>query len=178
MADPVFETERTVVRPWRADDAERVYDLYSRWEVSRWLGNPPKPMESLDEAHTTIERWGGLVDRPGLGGIWAVERTSDGVALGSLLVVELKGGDGEYEIGWHFHPDSWGQGYATEAALGGLALAWASGLQEVFAVVYAGNDPSMAVCRRIGMEYRGSTSKYYDVELELFRIAAPDPASG
>jgi RimJ/RimL family protein N-acetyltransferase len=70
----------------------------------------------------------------------------------------------------HFHPDSWGQGLGTESALG--ALDWARetlGLTELFAVVYAGNVPSMAVCRRLGMEYLGSTTKYHDTELELFR---------
>lgn len=171
MGEPVFETERTMVRPWRADEAERLYDIYARWEVSRWLGSPPKPMESLDQAHTTIERWAGILERPGFGGIWAVERKTDGLAVGTVLLVELKGGDGEYEIGWHFHPDSWGHGYATESARGGLERAWSNGLDEVFAVVYAGNDASMAVCRRLGMEHLGPTSKYYDTELELFQLA-------
>jgi RimJ/RimL family protein N-acetyltransferase len=43
----------------------------------------------------------------------------------------------------------------------------------VFAVVYAGNDASMAVCRRLGMTHLGLTSKYYETELELFRLPAP-----
>jgi RimJ/RimL family protein N-acetyltransferase len=88
-----------------------------------------------------------------------------------VIFVPLGGGEGEYEVGWHFHPDSWGQGLATESARG--ALQWARqtlGLTEVFAVVYAGNDPSMAVCRRLGMEHLGPTKKYYDTELELFRV--------
>ena len=106
MGEPVFETERTIARPWQDDEAERMYDMYARWEVSRWLGNPPKPMKHLGEAHTTIERWAGINEKSGFGGIWAVERKSDGVAIGTVLLVELKGGDGEYEIGWHFHPDS------------------------------------------------------------------------
>ena len=68
-------------------------------------------------------------------------------------------------------PDSWGQGLATESAQG--ALDWARetlGLTEVFAVVYAGNDPSMAVCRRLGMEHLGLTTNYYETELELFHV--------
>lgn len=173
MGESVFETERTIARPWHDDEAERMYDLYSRWEVSRWLGNPPKPMKHLGEAHTTIERWAGVNARSGFGGIWAVERKTDGLVLGTVLLVELKGGDGEYEIGWHFHPDSWGHGYATESARGGLERAWVHGLDEVFGVVYAGNDASLAVCRRLGMTHLGLTSKYYDTELELFRLAAP-----
>ena len=31
-----------VVRNWRSTDAERVFDIYSRWEVAKWLGNPTR----------------------------------------------------------------------------------------------------------------------------------------
>ena len=41
-------------------------------------------------------------------------------------------------------------------------------------MVYAGNDASMAVCRRLGMAHLGPTTKYYDTELELFQVAAPN----
>ena len=71
-----------------------------------------------------------------------------------------------------------GSGLCDGVGAGGLARAWANGLEEVFAVVYAGNDASMAVCRRIGMTHLGPTSKYYDTELELFRIAASTRAEG
>ena len=38
------------------------------------------------------------------------------------------------------------------------------------AVVRPGNAPSLAVCRRLGMESLGRTSRYYDSELELYRM--------
>jgi RimJ/RimL family protein N-acetyltransferase len=166
-----YETERCTVRNWRPSDAERAFDIYSRWEVSKWLGNPPKAMEERAAADRLVERWGQLNRDDPTEGRWAVERKSDGVVAGTVIFVRLGGGDGEYEVGWHFHPDSWGQGLATESSLG--ALDWARetlGLNEVFAVVYAGNDASMAVCRRLGMEHLGATTKYYDTELELFRV--------
>ena len=34
----VFETDRLVVRDWADTDGDRVFDIYRRWEVSRWLG--------------------------------------------------------------------------------------------------------------------------------------------
>ena len=33
----IFETERTVVRRWTDDDADRVFDILRRDEVVRWL---------------------------------------------------------------------------------------------------------------------------------------------
>jgi RimJ/RimL family protein N-acetyltransferase len=174
VGDGVFETERTVVRSWREDEVERCFDIYRRWEVAQWLGAEPKAFQRVDEAAAAIARWRSRNDDADpIAGIWAVERKSDGVVAGTVLLVPLAGGDGEYEVGWHFHPDSWGHGYASESASGALEFGWQHGLTEVLAVVRPGNEPSMAVCRRIGMTHLGLTSRYYDTELELFRIAAP-----
>jgi hypothetical protein len=40
-------------------------------------------------------------------------------------------------------------------------------------VVYPDNEPSKQVARRIGMEYAGRTSRYYNMEVDLFRAAGP-----
>jgi RimJ/RimL family protein N-acetyltransferase len=48
-----------------------------------------------------------------------------------------------------------------------------AGLTEIVAVVHAGNDASMAVCGRLGMEPTGRTDAWYGVELESFRLARP-----
>jgi len=45
---PAFETERLLVRDWRPEEAGRVFDIYSRPEVAKWLGATPRPMTSLD----------------------------------------------------------------------------------------------------------------------------------
>jgi len=179
---PVFETERLIARPWTQDDADRHFDMYSRWEVARWLGSVPAPLETRDESVARIERWALGARRDSRFGLWAIEATATGVVVGSVLLVPIpltgeeprlpeEGGD--VEVGWHLHPDSWGQGYATEAAQGALAKAWSDGLAEVVAVVYADNEPSLRVCRRLGMEATGTTKKWYGVELESFRIRRP-----
>jgi RimJ/RimL family protein N-acetyltransferase len=84
-------------------------------------------------------------------------------------------GGGAIEVGWHLHPDSWGHGFATEAARAVLDRAFADGLDEAIAVVRPGNAPSVAVCLRLGMEPLGTTDRYYGTELELFRLRSPHP---
>jgi RimJ/RimL family protein N-acetyltransferase len=167
---PVFDTERCVVRDWRLDDAPRFLDTYSRWEVAQWLGIRPRPVETLDEAEARITRWVEQNHHTAIGGRWAVERRDDGLVLGTVLLIPLPDGDGEIEVGWHFHPDSWGQGFATEAARGALRWGYERGVDEVLAVVRPENHRSVAVCRRLGMEHLGRTSRYYQTELELFRV--------
>ncbi len=165
-----LETERTRLRPWRADEADRFLDTYSRWEVARWLGATPTLLRSREEAVTRIERWAERTTRTPLRGLWAVERKDDGRVAGTVLLVPLPDADGEVEVGWHLHPDSWGHGFATEPARALLEAAFTEGLAEALAVVRPGNAGSLAVCARLGMTHHGLTTRYYGSELELFRL--------
>jgi RimJ/RimL family protein N-acetyltransferase len=170
----VYETERLVVREWTRDpaDLDRIFDTYSRWEVARWLGAQPQPMSTRDQAVAAVDRWRALhADAGGRYGCWAVEVRGSGVVAGTVLFKPLPNGDNEIEVGWHLHPDSWGHGYATEAARGAIERGFADGLTEVFAVVYPDNVASIAVCRRLGMTPLGRTQKWYGVEVEAFRIS-------
>ncbi len=166
---PALTTERLVLRDWTTDEVDRAFDLYSRWEVMRWLGADPQPLEERDRARAMVERWAAVNAAEPVGGLWAAERRDTGVVTGTVLLVPLPDGDGEYEVGWHLHPDSWGHGFATEAARGVLDRAWERGLAEVFAVVRPDNDRSTAVCARLGMEDLGTTDRYYGATLRFFR---------
>ncbi|GAA1243407.1 GNAT family N-acetyltransferase [Kitasatospora nipponensis] len=170
--DAVLQTERLAIRLWAADDRARAFDLYRRWEVARWLGATPRAMEDEQEADALIERFRGRSADPRFG-CWAVERLDTGVIAGTLLLVPIPDGAGEVEVGWHFHPDSWGHGFATEAAGAMVARGFEQGLSEIHALVRPGNDPSMAVCRRLGMEPLGRTDRWYGSELEAFLLRRP-----
>jgi RimJ/RimL family protein N-acetyltransferase len=167
----MFTTERLIVRDWAPADRERAFDIYSRWEVARWLGSSPKVLDSLDAADALIERFRTYSADPRFG-IWAAECKDTGVVAGTVLLVPIPDGDGEVEVGWHFHPDSWGKGLATEAARGAVAKGFADGLAEVYAVVRPDNEPSKAVCGRLGMTPQGRTSRWYGMELESFHLAS------
>lgn len=173
MTTAIFETPRLLVRPWThsESDEERLFDTYSRWEVARWLGSVPKPLASREEAAGVVDRWAARASGPY--GIWAVELREQGTVAGTVLLVPLPNGDGEVEVGWHFHPDSWGHGYATEAAIGALTHGFAHGLDEIYAVVRPENEASLRVCRRLGMTPLGRTDRWYGLEVEAYRVT-PD----
>ncbi len=175
---PNLETERLILRPWQHEEAPRLLDMLSRIEVMKWLGDgEPQLMKDLDEAHQRIDRYAERsAEAPR--GIWAIAPKAGGEPRGTLLLVTLPNAeDAEVEIGWHLHPDSWGHGYASEAARAVLAHGFDAGLPEILAVTHLGNHPSMAVCRRIGMTHRGEVRKWYDVPSELFRITAAEWAA-
>jgi RimJ/RimL family protein N-acetyltransferase len=168
-AATVLCTERLRLRPWTTDDDDlaRLVDLYGREEVRRWLGGGPSvPPGEL------VERWARVHTVDARFGAWAVERP-DGMVAGTVLFKPLPKGVGEVEVGWHLHPDSWGHGYATEAARAVIDRGFGAGVPEVYAVVRPGNEASVAVCRRLGMEPIGRLRRWYDVELDAFRLVAP-----
>jgi RimJ/RimL family protein N-acetyltransferase len=165
----IYRTERLVVRDWEQSDGDRVFDIYRRWEVSRWLGSTPKSMTDREAASRTIKRWNETNEHPTYG-VWAVEEQPSGIVAGTVLLQPIPRADGEVEVGWHFHPDAWGRGLATEAARGAIERGRAAGLGEIYAVVRPGNTASLAVCQRLGMRALGRTDRFYGVEMEAFVI--------
>ncbi|KKK04649.1 GNAT family N-acetyltransferase [Micromonospora sp. HK10] len=178
----IATTERLVLRDWTEspEDLARIYDIYSREEVMRWLGGGAGRMTDPAQARERVDRWRERYGPyAGRWGIWAIApRDADRVA-GSVLLKPLPGRDGvtptdDIEVGWHLHPDSQGHGYATEAARAVLAREFATGTPQVYAVVMAGNEPSMAVARRLGMTHLGVRTDWYGgAELETFVLRRP-----
>ena len=168
-----LETERLIVRDWHEDEAPRLLDILSRVEVAKWLGDgEPVLMKDLDEARLRIARYTDLSGVPPLG-IWAVEVRETGTVAGTVLLLTLPNDeDGEVEIGWHLHPDSWGKGYASEAARALLAHGFAHGLPEILAVTHLTNEPSMKVAGNIGMRHEGIVEKWYEDPSQLYRVTA------
>ncbi|MGY1840708.1 MULTISPECIES: GNAT family N-acetyltransferase [unclassified Modestobacter] len=164
-------TDRLRLRAWTTDEADlaRLADLYRRDEVTRWLGGPPTvPPADL------VARWELVHQLDDRHGCWAIEPRDGGPVAGTVLLKPLPNGVGEVEVGWHLHPDSWGSGYATEAARAVIDRAFSEGLVEVYAVVRPDNTRSLAVCGRLGMEPLGRTRRWYGTEVEAFRLSAPD----
>ena len=168
------------IRPWAMDDLDDFTDLYTRWEVMRWLGTQPRRVLTEDEARTRLERWSQqTMDEPW--GIWAVEPTDDperaGRAVGTVLLVPLdppaEGQEQSVEVGWHLHPDVQGRGYATQAANAVIPRAWDQGLTEVLAVTDQDNLASQAVMRRLGMRDEGTSDRWYGQVLRVFRLISP-----
>ncbi len=164
----LVRTDRLRLRPWTAgpDDVARLADLYAREEVRRWIGGPSVAPAEL------VERWATVHALDERYGAWAVER-ADGVVAGTVLFKPLPNGVGEVEVGWHLHPDSWGRGYATESARAVVDRGFRAGVPEVYAVVRPGNAASVAVCHRLGMQPIGRLRRWYDVDLDAFRLVAP-----
>jgi len=82
-------------------------------------------------------------------------------------------GAGEIEIGWRLREDAWGQGYAKEAAMVSLELAFHRfQAPRVVAVTAAGNAPSQGLMTRLGMTRR---EEYNFVDQRFPQSSAVNP---
>jgi RimJ/RimL family protein N-acetyltransferase len=182
----IFETERLIVREWGGTPGElaRIFDIYRRDEVMRWLGGG-KVLVNPEQAGEVQARWAAYnAQHAGHYGTWVIQVRDTGLLAGTVLLRPMPDpsdgslSGGEVEIGWHLHPDSFKNGYATEAAQGALEHGFGNGLNEIFAIARPDNAPSLAVMRRIGMRHLGRTSRWYGIEAELYVAIRDLTASG
>ena len=155
MAEVAGETERLLLRTWDEADRLRFYDIMNTPAVMRWLGG----QQPIEEWTAGYERLLGYQRDFGFT-FWIVERKADGEILGfcGLKRANAPGSDeilGEVEIGWRLREDAWGQGYAKEAAIQSIDLAFdAFDASRVVAVTSARNSPSQGLMMRLGMSRR------------------------
>ncbi len=151
MPDPAIATERLVLRPFVATDVDDLCAIQSRADVVRYLYWGVRTRAEVvdvlvDRAPMTrLDVEGDVLDL-------AVQRQDTGRVIGdvSLRLASLEHRQGE--IGFVFHPDHQGQGYAREAATAMLDLAFGSaGLHRVYGRTDARNTASAGLMRRLGM---------------------------
>jgi RimJ/RimL family protein N-acetyltransferase len=140
-----IETERLLLRPLEAQDAEDLVALHSTAEVSRFMTVLDRDLalrRISQDRRNWAERGYGLV---------AILEQGSGRFLGRS---GLQGWPqfGEVEVGWAVKPTSWGRGVATEA--GRACLGWGFETLDVpylTAMIRPDNARSIRVAERLGM---------------------------
>lgn len=179
-------TPRLRLRAATDDDVDFVLDMYSRPEVTQYLGT--RDWTETTEAQALQRIRGYRAHFTDSTGVWLIETRDFRRRLGFVLLKPIPFSAGvqeteqDLEIGWHLHPDAQGCGYAAEAAAALIDHAGRAGITTLVAVTDAANSASRAVARRLGMTHQGSTDRYYDATCELYtltvseRSVAPPPS--
>ena len=154
MAEVAAETERLRLRTWDPEDLDEFIRHTNTKGVMRWLGGV-WPRERHEAALGRIEKY----QREFGHTFWIVERKSDGALLGfcGLKRVNSDGASnpGDFEVGWRLREDAWGQGYAKEAAIASLDLAFGKfGAPHVVALTVNQNEASQGLMKRLSMTRR------------------------
>jgi len=146
-----LESERLLLRPFTADDFDALFAIQSRSDVARWLYWEPR---NEDEARASLEKKiasSTLVnDDDSLSFAVVLTSSSEVIGDGSLFLLSAEHRQGE--IGFIFHPDHHGHGYATETARLLLQLAFEEfGLHRVIGRLEPRNVASARLLERLGM---------------------------
>ena len=150
-------TDRLRLRSYRETDAEAHLPIYSREDVSRFLLQDPWTAKVAEtEIAKRIPRTGLETESRALA---LVIETADGLdslegsrIIGDIAIWLEDGSDEKAEIGWILDPAASGHGFATEAAIAVLNVAFDHyGLHRVFAQMDSRNTASAKLARRIGM---------------------------
>jgi RimJ/RimL family protein N-acetyltransferase len=146
-----LRTARLVLRPFSPEDLDDLFDIQSRPEVARFLYWDARDVEQVREALDLKTRESALDEEGGRLSL-AVVLPQRGTVIGEVMLRWLSREHRQGEIGFMFHPDHQGRGYATEAAAALLRLGFADlGLHRIIGRCDAQNLPSARVLERLGM---------------------------
>jgi RimJ/RimL family protein N-acetyltransferase len=147
---PTLETERLLLRVPQAGDFPRFAELFMHPTAARHIGGPMLRHEA----------WRKFLQMPGawvLQGfaMFSVIEKSSGLWVGNAGPWQPDSWPGT-EVGYAFHPDAWGKGYATEACKATMDFAFdVLGWTDVIHSISSANTASQAVAQRLGSRNRG-----------------------
>lgn len=146
-----LHTERLTLRPMEGSDLPLVFGYRSLPDVAEWIGGVVTDLDDFTQR---------FLDPTSGPEQLAVEH--DGVIVGDLML-DVEDAWGQREVadravktqgllGWVFHPDHHGHGFATEAVAELIRICFDDlGLRRVTAECFAANEPSWRLMERLGM---------------------------
>ncbi len=150
---PVLETERLLLRPLAAGDAEAIFAYASDPEVARW---------TTWEAHDTVEASRGFLAMcldayaGGEHGPWALIAKDEGRLCGTVGFTYWRQPHRRAELGYALARRLWGRGLMTEAVREMLRFGFAEmGCNRIEARCVPENIGSARVMEKVGMTFEG-----------------------
>lgn len=145
-----IRTDRLLLTPLHPRDVDDVHRLFA--DARTWTHLPASRHRSRAQTVEMVQaKIGGRI-RHGLGS-WLVRSVHDGGFLG-VAGVDMTAGH-VWNLGYRFVPESWGNGYATEAAAAAVRAAHDTAPDvPVTGRVLTNNSGSAVVLRRSGLALR------------------------
>lgn len=178
----INDSQRLTYRLINKNDAQALFDLDNDPEVMRYITlGKTTPME--DVINIAIPRFEKYTNAEQGWGLWKVDIKATNTFIGWVLVRPFNffSESPEFdnlELGWRFMQKSWGQGYATEAALSvqnaliELAKSGKSQVTTLSAIANVENIGSISVMKKLGMTYQKTyveETPYGDIPTEYYQ---------
>jgi RimJ/RimL family protein N-acetyltransferase len=145
----ILETNLLKLRTWSLDDAEMAFQIWGDAQVMQFVG---KPFATTEAARKALENAIAAQNKYGVC-LWAVIEKSSKKIVGCCGFHRVESG---LELAFHFIPQFWGKGYATEAAKACLEYGFKKlKAEKIIAFVHPENIASNRVLEKIGMKSKG-----------------------
>lgn len=158
MSKPVITTSRLLLRRWRSDDVEPFAAICSDPEVMRYIGSGDT--RTREQAAAAILAFEWEWEEKGCG-LFAFEVLGSNHLIGFSGLAEptfLPEIMPSIEVGWRFARQSWGNGFATEAARAALDFGLVKlGMPEIVSIHQVGNHASARIMQKLGMRFDRET---------------------
>lgn len=153
-----IRTERLLLRPFRADDAQAMYDNWAHDErVTRFLTWTPH--ESPAVTRQLLENWCAAYAYLNTYN-WAIEL--DGKVIGGISVVRISESSEYAELGYCLGYEYWNRGIMTEAAKAVMDFLFAEvGVNRIEIAHAAQNPGSGKVAQKCGLTLEGIKREYF-----------------
>ena len=170
MSIPDLRTSRLILRPWTLEDARALFSILHEEDILQYFPNPaPLPLDKVQNyiSHQ-LRHW----QEHGYGH-WAVTlREKDEVLgwCGLEYLPELN----ETEVAYLLSKNTWGKGFATEAARAALRFGFNNtGLEAIIGLVHPENRASIRVLEKCGLTL-ASRITLWGLEMCRYRIERTD----
>lgn len=145
----MIETERLILRRFTGEDWEDLYGYLSDPEVVFYEPYPPFSMEECKKE---------ALRRAGDEGFWAVCIKETKKLIGNITL--MKADFDTFELGYVFHSEYQGKGYATESAVALVTYAFQQlNAHRVIALCNPENEKSWRLLERLNMRREGHLIK-------------------
>ncbi|MEA3318514.1 MAG: GNAT family protein [Bacillota bacterium] len=148
-----IHTERLNLRPLKLQDADRVEELASDYELAKTTLNVPHPYPVGSAEDFIRSMW--AAEEKGLVVFAIVEKESD--SLIGIINIKQTLSYQRGELGYWIGRPYWGKGYGTEAARATVEYGFdVLGLNKVFAGAFTENPGSWRIMEKVGMKHEGT----------------------
>lgn len=145
--EPILETERLILRPLTADDAEAVFEWAGDPRVAKYMSYP-----KYTDISQTIEWLKSTYDEDEW--IWAFVLKYENKIIGSGSIGPNVKMQGYWGIGYNIHYDYWHKGYCTEAMKAIISFAHNQlGVNKICADHAVDNPRSGKVMEKCGLKF-------------------------
>lgn len=150
-----IETERLILRDILPTDEEAFFEMDSKPEVHKYLGN--KPATNILQIREMIENISQQYIDNGIGR-WAVIEKKSGKFIGWSGLKLIKEYENNhinfYDVGYRLNINYWGKGYATESAKAALAYGFNElKLSDIYGIANVDNKASRHALEKCGLKF-------------------------